>query len=184
MGSANSPQNQLQNKNQKSNTLAVAIGIIVLVLIAVYAIQANKKNDSNSANEKTTTQPENAMTGQKLAEDYALLTCTTSTPTSTTTSSSVLTTSGITTVTVTGKNFSYSPNEIKVKKGDTVKVVFQNTGGFHDFVIDEFSLKTATIADGQSETVEFTADKTGTFEFYCSVGTHRQMGMKGNLIVE
>ena len=32
--------------------------------------------------------------------------------------------------------------------------------------------------------VEFTVDKTGTFEYYCSVGQHRANGMVGNLIVE
>jgi plastocyanin len=86
--------------------------------------------------------------------------------------------------TVTGKSFSFTPNELKVKKGDTVKITFKNNGGFHDWVIDEFNARTKQIGDGEIDTVEFTADKAGTFEFYCSVGNHRQMGMVGNLIVE
>lgn len=86
--------------------------------------------------------------------------------------------------TVTGSNFSFDPKEIKVKKGDKVRVTFKNQDGFHDFVIDEFNVKTKQIQGGAEETVEFTADKTGTFEYYCSVGKHRQMGMVGNLIVE
>jgi plastocyanin len=28
------------------------------------------------------------------------------------------------------------------------------------------------------------ADKKGTFEYYCSVGQHRALGMKGKLVVE
>jgi len=32
--------------------------------------------------------------------------------------------------------------------------------------------------------VEFVADQEGAFEYYCSVGNHRQQGMKGTLIVE
>jgi len=88
------------------------------------------------------------------------------------------------TFTVQGQNFSFSPSEIKVNKGDKVKITFQNTGGFHDFVLDEFNVKTDVIGSGQSATVEFTADKTGTFQYYCSVGNHRQMGMVGNLIVQ
>jgi len=86
--------------------------------------------------------------------------------------------------TVTGKNFSFSPSTIRVKKGDTVKITFKNTGGFHDFKIDEFDVKTAQIQDGQSETVTFVADKAGTFDYYCSVGQHRANGMEGKLIVE
>jgi plastocyanin len=86
--------------------------------------------------------------------------------------------------TVTGDNFAFDLKEMKVKKGDRVRVTFKNAEGFHDFRLDEFSVATAKVAAGGEETVEFTADKAGTFEYYCSVGKHRQMGMKGNLIVE
>ncbi len=86
--------------------------------------------------------------------------------------------------TVEGSNFKFSPNMIKVAKGDTVRVTFKNIGGFHDFVLDEFNIRMAQIGDGQQETVEFVANQTGSFEFYCSVGQHRQMGMVGTLIVE
>ncbi len=86
--------------------------------------------------------------------------------------------------TVEGGNFYFKPNEIRVKKGDKVKITFTNAGGLHDFVLDEFNVKTDRISSGAKTTVEFTADKAGTFEYYCSVANHRQMGMKGNLIVE
>ena len=86
--------------------------------------------------------------------------------------------------TVIGDNFAFDLKEMKVKKGDKVRITFRNAEGFHDFKLDEFGVATAKLqADGE-ETVEFTADKTGTFEYYCSVGKHRDMGMKGNLIVE
>lgn len=85
---------------------------------------------------------------------------------------------------VDGSNFTYSVKEMKVKKGNTVKVVFNNKEGTHDWNLDEFDAHTKKIGEEQSETVTFVADKTGTFEYYCSVGQHRQMGMKGNLIVE
>ena len=87
------------------------------------------------------------------------------------------------TFTVTASNFSFAPNEIKVKRGDTVVIKLENADGFHDWVLDEFNVRTPKINGGESSTVQFTADKTGTFEYYCSVGTHRQMGMKGNLVV-
>lgn len=86
--------------------------------------------------------------------------------------------------TVTGSNFKFEPSELKVNKGDNVKITFQNSGGTHDFVIDELNAKTKRIGSGEQDTIEFVADKTGTFEFYCSVGKHREMGMKGTLTVE
>ena len=85
--------------------------------------------------------------------------------------------------TVSGSNFSFTPKTLTVKKGDKVKITFKNTGGFHDFKIDEFKVATAQIQGGNEETVEFVADKAGSFEYYCSVGKHRAMGMVGTLTV-
>ena len=85
---------------------------------------------------------------------------------------------------VVGGNFFYVPNVIHAKKGDTIKINFANGGGFHDFTLDEFKIKIGPLKDGETKSVEFVVDKTGTFEFYCSVGNHRQMGQKGTLIVE
>lgn len=84
---------------------------------------------------------------------------------------------------IEGGNFSFTPNVMKVNKGDTVKITFKNMEGMHDLVIDEFNVRTNKIKTGEQETIQFVADKTGSFEFYCSVGTHRQMGMKGTLEV-
>lgn len=105
-------------------------------------------------------------------------------PTPTVTTASTDSATNIKTVDVKGLNFSFDVKEIKVKKGDTVKVNFTNTEGFHDFKIDEFNVATKQIKAGESETVSFVADKIGTFEYYCSVGKHRQMGMVGKLVVE
>lgn len=85
--------------------------------------------------------------------------------------------------TVTGKNFSFSPTILSVKKDDRVKITFKNTGGFHDFRIDEFSVASKQFRGGQEEVLEFVADKVGSFEYYCSVGAHRATGMKGTLTV-
>ena len=76
--------------------------------------------------------------------------------------------------------------DLKVKQGDKVRIEFTSSQGFHDWKIDEFSAATERVSDTDSKTVtvEFIADKKGTFEYYCSVGEHRLMGMKGNLIVE
>lgn len=85
---------------------------------------------------------------------------------------------------VIGTPFAFDVTSITVKKGDTVRINFTNAEGVHDWVVDEFTGgRTKILQSGQSETIEFVADKAGTFEYYCSVGTHRQMGMKGTLTV-
>ena len=85
--------------------------------------------------------------------------------------------------TVTGDNYAYDVKEIKVKKGDVVKVTFKNSEGFHDFIIDELAVNSGKIEAGKETTITFVADKVGSFEYYCSVGQHRANGMWGKLIV-
>lgn len=85
---------------------------------------------------------------------------------------------------VEGSPFKFAPKEMRVKKGDTVRVTFKNMQGTHDFVIDELDVRVNQIGEGEEEEVEFVADKAGTFEYYCSVGNHRAQGMVGKLVVE
>ncbi len=85
--------------------------------------------------------------------------------------------------TVEGSSFAFAPKTMSVNKGDTVKITFVNKIGFHDLVIDEFNARTKQIKAGESETITFVADKAGSFEYYCSVGTHRAQGMVGTLTV-
>lgn len=85
--------------------------------------------------------------------------------------------------TVANKGFSFTPNTLSVKKGDTVKVTFNNTGGTHDLRVEGYDVGTKVIQSGQSDSFTFTADKAGSFAFYCSVGNHRAMGMEGTLTV-
>lgn len=86
--------------------------------------------------------------------------------------------------TISGGNYYYDINDITVKEGDIVTINFRSEDGFHDWVIDEFDAATNKISTGQDTNITFTADKKGTFEFYCSVGNHRAQGMVGTLTVE
>jgi cytochrome c oxidase subunit II len=85
---------------------------------------------------------------------------------------------------VTAKKYEFTPKEIHVKKGEHVKLVVTATDHDHGFRLDEFHVK-QKIKKGETVTVEFVADKAGTFPFKCSVVCgfgHR--GMKGTLVVE
>lgn len=86
--------------------------------------------------------------------------------------------------TLTGGNFAFSSSQIHVNQGDTVRINFSSTDGLHDWVVDEFNAATARVNTGEAASVEFVATRAGTFEYYCSVGNHREQGMVGQLIVE
>ncbi len=89
-------------------------------------------------------------------------------------------------ISVEADEFSFSPAEITVNEGETVRITLTNVGTMsHDFVIDEFAgARTRELEPGESETVVFTPDGVGEYNFYCSIVDHRAMGMEGTLIVE
>jgi plastocyanin len=96
------------------------------------------------------------------------------------------------TFTLTGKNFEYNNEEgesnptLTVQEGDVVRIEYTTESGFHDFVIEEFEGATTekVRSEAGTQTIQFTANKKGSFEYYCSVGSHKEQGMKGAFIVE
>jgi len=87
-------------------------------------------------------------------------------------------------VMITAKQFSFEPAEVRVKVGERIRLVVKSPDTTHGLAIPAFNVN-MTIEQGQSATAEFTADKAGTYPFFCSVfcGSGHG-GMKGSLIVE
>jgi plastocyanin len=86
--------------------------------------------------------------------------------------------------TVYGGNYYFDPNIIKVKQGTRVTIVFHNKEGLHNLKFEGYNVSTSIIPAYGEEKFSFIADKKGSFEYYCSSNNHRQLGMKGTMIVE
>lgn len=83
-------------------------------------------------------------------------------------------------ITLKAKNFEFDQKEIHVKKGDKVKLNFENVEGMHGVSLPEFK-----VALNKPGSVEFVADHTGSFDYICSVMCGAgHATMKGKLIVE
>lgn len=106
------------------------------------------------------------------------------TPTTTPQATTTPTSGAVKEFTVTSTGMAFNQKTLSVNKGDRVRITYSNGGGTHDLRIDGYNVGTKVIQGGQKETFEFVADKAGSFEYYCSVGQHRQMGMKGTLTVK
>lgn len=79
-------------------------------------------------------------------------------------------------------NFFFNPSTIKASPGDRVLIDFATNSGHHDFVIDELNVDYDIV---EGETYIFTVpDSPGSYSYYCSIGSHRAMGMEGTLIIE
>jgi heme/copper-type cytochrome/quinol oxidase subunit 2 len=85
---------------------------------------------------------------------------------------------------MTAKRFEFNPNVITVNQGDHVKLIITALDRDHGFKLEAFGIN-QKLKKGDPATIEFTADKAGTFQFQCSdfCGIHHGR-MKGKLIVK
>lgn len=87
-------------------------------------------------------------------------------------------------ITMTAKSYEFDPAVITVKKGEKVRLIITATDRDHGIKIAGYDID-QVLKKGDPTTIEFTADKAGSFEFRCSVSCgmgHRKM--KGKLVVE
>jgi nitrite reductase (NO-forming) len=77
--------------------------------------------------------------------------------------------------------------DLVVQPGDTVRLVLTNGDGIpHDLAIPEFNVQTGLVSrKGRSTEVSFSIpeDKSGTYDYFCTLPGHRQAGQEGKLIV-
>ena len=85
---------------------------------------------------------------------------------------------------ITAKQFSFEPGVIEVNKGDKVRLIVTSIDVPHGIAIKEYGIN-ERLDVGKPVTIEFTADKQGTFTAFCSVlcGSGHS-GMKGKLVVK
>jgi cytochrome c oxidase subunit 2 len=82
------------------------------------------------------------------------------------------------------RHFAFEPNEIKAPHGKKVRLLITAMDGDHGFKLDAFHID-RQLPKGQTVTVEFTADRSGTFRYQCSHFCGLGHGkMKGTLTVE
>lgn len=85
---------------------------------------------------------------------------------------------------ITARQFSFEPGIIEVNEGDKVRLVITSMDIPHGFSITEYGIN-KRLDVGKPATIEFTADKKGTFTAFCSVFCGSGHGnMKGKLIVK
>ncbi|MEW6026903.1 MAG: cupredoxin domain-containing protein [Planctomycetota bacterium] len=69
---------------------------------------------------------------------------------------------------VKAKKFVYTPNVIKVDKGDLVRIRLISEDVTHGLFVDGYNVQTSAYP-GQDGSITFVADKAGRFTFRCSV---------------
>jgi len=105
-------------------------------------------------------------------------------------------------LTVRAAEWGFKPPNIILQPGQQVRLTFANDGAIlHDLKIDALDATGVTSQSaggpsgdqgelfvaanpGKTGTLVFTPSEFGTFDFYCTIPQHRQLGMEGTMIVE
>jgi heme/copper-type cytochrome/quinol oxidase subunit 2 len=80
-------------------------------------------------------------------------------------------------------DYRFSPDRIEVTQDDLVKLTVQSGDVAYSFTIDEYRLA-RRIPAGGSTTIEFRADRAGSFPYYSNMTNDgRHASMRGQLVV-
>ena len=155
----------------------VALVIVVLVVLAVLLIYPFSSPESQETSAASSQQQSGASSAPSQGqEEQQAVPASGQTSASETPQASPSETPRL--ISLHAARFQYTPNVITVKKGERVKITLTNTDTTHGIVIPDLSVSGI-------DSVEFTPDRAGTFEFRCPTfcGSGHG-GMKGTLIVE
>jgi hypothetical protein len=87
-------------------------------------------------------------------------------------------------VIITARKYEYSPKEIRVKKGDYLRIALISEDVIHGIKFPYFDVRESILPD-REKILEFEADEVGEFVFYNDMKSGRQYSkMRGVLIVE
>lgn len=89
-----------------------------------------------------------------------------------------------TVIRIVAQRFSYTPSEIKLKKGEAATLEFEALDFTHGFSVPDLGIR-ADLIEGQVTRVHFTPEKSGVYEFHCDNfcgADHEQMD--GKIIVQ
>jgi cytochrome c oxidase subunit 2 len=86
-------------------------------------------------------------------------------------------------VTITAKDFRFSPNRIEVSRDDLLRVTVKSEDVAYGFTIDDYRVSKRVPAGG-SVVLELRLDREGTFPFYSNMTSDsRHAQMRGELVV-
>lgn len=75
---------------------------------------------------------------------------------------------GVKEIRITAKQWEFQPATVAVNRGDRVRLIVKSIDVSHGFSLPDFGVNTR-LEPSVDTVVEFTADKTGTFTYFCSV---------------
>ena len=159
--------------------------IILFLVLGIFLISACAKqnpNDLVGGGSIVPQQTSNNQVSQQIPQQNTQTTAITP-PTIQTATKPTTATGTVKEFKMTAKQFAFEPSTIEVNKGDKVRLIVTSTDVPHGIAIPEYGIN-ERLDVGKPVTIEFTADKQGSFTAFCSVfcGSGHS-AMKGKIIV-
>jgi cytochrome c oxidase subunit II len=87
-------------------------------------------------------------------------------------------------IVIEAKRYAFTPNEIRIRKGEAVVFELHSADRKHGFLIPEFKIR-ADVPPGETVRVRWVPQKAGTFSFECDLfcGSGHE-DMNGTIVVE
>jgi uncharacterized cupredoxin-like copper-binding protein len=83
---------------------------------------------------------------------------------------------------IVATEYEFDPSDVSIPADTAVEITLENQGIIeHDWTVDELEIEIYADA-GDTTTVSVTA-AAGTYDVYCSIPGHRELGMEGSLTV-
>lgn len=149
---------------------AIAIVVVLVLIIGVFALQLIYKKAQPNMYEGTDALNESDVL--KMLPEVASLEP-----------------ENVNNIIVEANQFTFSPSQITVFSGETVRITLRNLGTVrHNLELEcpGLEIKTRFLEPGEEDSIEFTANwESGTrCDYYCTVPGYREQGMEGSLIIQ
>ncbi len=162
-------QQEVQSTGGSKMSMMI-IGVVIILAVVGFAGMKLLNNNTQPTSDE-------AMENQKMTAETSVA------PSAAPSNAMAAESSTAKVITMDAGSFYYSVKTITVKKGEKVKIIMTSRDMMHDLNIDELGVKLPITKSGETNSIEFTAGKVGTFEYYCSVGQHRKQGQVGKITV-
>ncbi|HVC58235.1 MAG TPA: plastocyanin/azurin family copper-binding protein [Candidatus Acidoferrales bacterium] len=168
----------------------VVIVIIIVAIVTIYGNSGFSSGTPRSTSIATSTVPASSTVHANAAPSTTIPA--NSVPLNSTNDTMAEPAGGSVTINValsnTNNQFVITPNVITVSPGESVTLNVTNDGTSmpHNLVIPALNASTPfAMSPGQNAVVKFTAPSgAGNYTYYCSIGSHRALGMVGTLVVK
>ncbi len=171
----------------------IAAGIVLSLVLAsgVFAyLSSGQLQRSSTATVTKQASPQTARAISLIDASMSALTdvesTTPSSPTPTlagATESAKLSTNTVNIINVEGGSYYFEPRNITATVGEKVKIILTSVSMEHDLVIEQLGVRIPVTKSGETGSITFTPKKAGVYQFHCTVGKHKQLGMQGTLTI-